>query len=337
MFQQDGGLLTAHPTLTACLEAIVGPAWHSAAPLRVLGSWHAGLAERPSRVPLHAGAMDARQPGYAIKNGERHCRALTAVWALTDTVPGGGYTVLAASHKSTVPTPRSFHDGSGLGWLEQRGVALEPQLRAGSLLVVVGGVLHGLRPGTVGDGRHDGRQRLVECKFGKGAAPEQQPLAQLPSLLPWTALLTPRQHRIVGLIEDAEPPAGDIVRRDEVMVAEDTEMLREQYMWDLCGWLVVKGVMDGGQLDAANGAVDAMEPRSDPAALAAAGQTEDFYKKQFPDGFPGEQAEVSQHVLGGAGMRINGGMGWESPLCLPFHEMIGHTALMERLDWILGE
>ena len=237
MCRQDGPL-AVHPVLTSYLGAIIGSEWHAAEPLRVLGSWHAGLKEKPSRVPLHPGSMNPPRPGYAIQNGGRHCRALTAVWALTDTVPGGGYIVLSASHKSTVAIPRSFRDGTGLEWLEQRGIALEPQLRAGSLMLVVSGVLHGLRPGMMGDtsSRHDGRQRLVECQFRKGAAPlSAEALAELPSLLPWTAALSPRQQQIVGAVaapqdSSAAPPsiAG------EAMVVDDTETLREVYMWDLC-------------------------------------------------------------------------------------------------------
>ena len=43
----------------------------------------------------------------------------------------------------------------------------EPQIKAGSLLLVVGSVIHGLRPGAL----LDGEQRLVELDEGGGVIP----------------------------------------------------------------------------------------------------------------------------------------------------------------------
>jgi hypothetical protein len=334
MLSLDGRLATTHPTLAACRGTILGSTWHIAAPPRVLTQRSAG----------ESAMMNVRQPGYAIYQGERRCRALTAVWALTDTVPGGGYVVLGASHKSRVPTPHSFHDGSGLGWLERRGIQLEPQLRAGSLMLMVGGVLHGLRPGRRVS---SGRQRLVECMFRQGVAPlSAHALSQLPSALPWTASLDPLQRRVVGLEASGsvclcaapkdQHAEGGARAVDEVMVVDDSERRREQYMWDLCGWLVIKGVMDSCWLAAANTAVDVKEPSNDLEALAAAGQTEVSFAEQYPNGYLGEQVEVSAQLVGSAGVRLRGEMTWDPPLCSPFHAMVGHSALMERLDWIMG-
>ena len=126
----------------------------------------------------------------------RMCRRVTALWALTDTVPGGGYVALAGSHKGEVAAPRAFLAGRDLDWLEQRGVATEPQLKAGSLLLIVGSTIHGLRPGA----KLNGEQRLVECKFVAGRHHSDATRSLVPSPpLPWTAELTEEEQTVLGL------------------------------------------------------------------------------------------------------------------------------------------
>eukprot|EP01046_Picozoa_sp_COSAG06_P068973 COSAG06_NODE_18595_length_878_cov_1.284981_1_plen_172_part_01 len=111
--------LTEHRVLRQYLAGIFGSDdWSSDGPLQVLGSWDDYLLETPSRVPLRRGGMAERGqypgptagsgPCYAIRNGVRMCRRLTAVWALTATCEGGGYVALAGSHKGAVPAPRAF-------------------------------------------------------------------------------------------------------------------------------------------------------------------------------------------------------------------------------------
>ena len=230
--------LAHHPVLVKYLEGIFGTAEGNWGPdglpalclgepcdVRVLGSWHDELAQKPSRVPLVRGGMAPRGPlpgpaagwgpAYGIKNGVRHCASVTAVWALTDTVPGGGYVCLSGSHKGSTPAPSGIRSGEDLLWLEQRGVATEPKLHAvrlpslcflsstsraclnrqrdmtmcvqGDLLLVVGSTVHGLRPSAT----LNGEQRLVECSFatGRRMTPERA-TAELPPPLPWTQELT---------------------------------------------------------------------------------------------------------------------------------------------------
>ena len=232
-------------------------------PLRVLGSWNDSLLETPSRVPLHrcacatlshsfhhtnlrrprgnSGGMAARgplpgpSPVYNIRNGVRMCRRVTALWALTDTVPGGGYVVLAGSHKGEVAAPLAFRAGRDLDWLEQRGVATEPQLNAGSLLLIVGSTIHGLRPGA----KLNGEQRLVECKFVAGRYHSDATKSLVPPPpLPWTAELTEEEQTVLGLRDlpfgvDTEPYHDDGDEKEE-------QLRREQFMWDMCGYLVIK-------------------------------------------------------------------------------------------------
>lgn len=240
------GLLTEHPVLTRYLEGITGvdaSACSTDGPLRVLGSWSDSVVETPSRVPLHRGEMAARgplpgpSPVYAIRNGVRMCRRVTAVWALTDTVPGGGYVVLAGSHKGEVPAPSAFCAGEDLEWLEQRGIETEPQLKAGSLLLIVGSTIHGLRPGA----KLDGEQRLVECKFVAGRYhSDATKSVEPPPPLPWTSELSESEQTVLGL-RDPPAGAGQIGTVLESSYGDEMEHVRrEQFMWDMCGYLVIK-------------------------------------------------------------------------------------------------
>jgi hypothetical protein len=236
------GMLTEHPVLRRYLEGITGAdagGYGMDGPLRVLGSWNDSLLETPSRVPLDRGGMAARRslpgpsPVYVVRNGVRKCHRVTAVWALTDTVPGGGYVALAGSHKGAVPAPRAFLNGQDLEWLEHRGVATEPQLKAGSLLLIIGSTVHGLRPGA----KQNGEQRLVECKFVAGRLHKNDSSAPPPPL-PWTAELTEAEQMVLGL-RDLPSDAGDEL--DDATVSDATELQRrEQFMWDMCGYLVIK-------------------------------------------------------------------------------------------------
>lgn len=237
-----GGMLTEHPVLRRYVEAITGApvgGYGIDGCLRVLGSWNDSLSQTPSRVPLDRGGMAARgplpgpSPVYVVRNGVRKCNRVTAVWALTDTVPGGGYVALAGSHKGAVPAPRAFREGQDLEWLEHRGVATEPQLKAGSLLLIVGSTIHGLRPGA----KLNGEQRLVECKFVAGRFHSNGSLAPPPPL-PWTAELTEAEQTALGL-RDLPPAVADVDA--ELDDNDGTELLRrEQFMWDMCGYLVIK-------------------------------------------------------------------------------------------------
>jgi hypothetical protein len=65
-------------------------------------------------------------------------------------------------------------------------IRTEPLLRAGSLMLIVGSVIHGLRRGAL----LGGQQRLVECRFSSSQRKfVDDPLHTPPPPLPWTAEL----------------------------------------------------------------------------------------------------------------------------------------------------
>lgn len=321
------------------------------------------------------GPLPGPSPVYNIRNGVRMCRRVTALWALTDTVPGGGYVALAGSHKGEVAAPRAFLAGRDLDWLEQRGVATEPQLKAGSLLLIVGSTIHGLRPGA----KLNGEQRLVECKFVAGRYHSDSTRSLVPSPpLPWTAELTEEEQTVLGL-RDLPSAVGGLDTEPELDDGDEMEELRrrEQFMWDMCGYLVIKVrlvarvcaiicITSCRELGAVSyDGTDGGSERSlafdlycctrvpqgvmGPAWLGAANDAVDAMEPSAsPPGagtsieswnkqFPDDaEAVPSEEMLGIGGVRLGGEFTWPHPHCQPFRRMIADAQLVERLDWILG-
>ena len=91
---------------------------------------------------------------------------------------------------------------------------------------------------------------------------------------------------------------------------------KEFYHWDLCGHLVVKGVMDEEWLAAANEAVDLHADRINAGPSGAGGK--------------------SRRLAGSHGASMSNPWELPEPYCEPFRRMIAHPALIRRLNWIMG-
>lgn len=273
-----------------------GPRWLSDGPVQVLG----GAATAAGGAMAPSAELPSLARGYRHKQGQRCCTAVTAVFALTDTVPGGGYVAIAGSHVSEVPAPRSVREGSGAGlrWVETRGMPTEPPLMQGDLLLIAGSTIHGLRQGAPA-----GQQLLLSRDFcAPNLTPRVAP-AVLRSPLPWTEALSDNEQAIIGLLPT--PIA-------EVEEQEETELLKERWLWDLCGYMVIKGVMDSGWLAAANEAVDAMEQDTggdDAAAVTTVDEQRQAEKMAAANpndpGLAG-RGKPSAELLGGSGRRLGG-------------------------------
>jgi hypothetical protein len=65
---------------------------------------------QPCEFQVIRGPLPPLGDRYAVLNGVRRCRTITAVFALTDTVPGGGYAVLLGVDVQVIIMPPSrFH------------------------------------------------------------------------------------------------------------------------------------------------------------------------------------------------------------------------------------
>ena len=321
------------PTFLGSQKATDGsadPRWLADGPVQVLGG--AATAAAGSMAPSTPLPSPAR--GYRHKQGQRRCTAVTAVIALTDTVPGGGYVALAGSHLSEVPSPRSVRQGTaaGLRWVEQRGMLTEPPLmKAGDLLLIAGSTIHGLRQGAPA-----GKQLLLSRAFcSPNLTPRVAP-AELRPPLPWTDELSDKEKIIIGLL----PTPGAKGEETEEEEEPETELQREQWLWDMCGYMVIKGLMDPAWLAAANEAVDAMEGEDPAAAAPTTAEAERQQSEKMVAANPDDPGLAiqppSKELLGGTGRRLGGEMLWPPPLCDPFRRMIACDGLLERLDWILG-
>ena len=149
----------------------------------------------------------------------------------------------------------------------------------------------------------------------------------------WRASLTPEQRAVVHNPNRPYPPPvvmsdgerawleeeggvhhPSIYTRDEACGIDEKEF----YYWDLCGHLVLPGVMDAGWLAAANEAVDAHANPNPGKGGSAAGH--------------------SKRLAGTGGHRSSLGNPWKlpAPHGEPFQRMIADPALVQRLNWMMG-
>ena len=92
---------------------------------------------------------------------------------------------------------------------------------------------------------------------------------------------------------------------------------RERYLWDLNGYLVVRGVLTPEQIAAANRGIDRYSGRM------AAGKKE-------------AGAKGSQALRGSPRPTLSGLLELEEPFCDPFRDMLVHPAVVMRLNVMCG-
>ena len=313
--------LRHHPVLTGYLEQICGKFRVDESPrLLGVGAEANGTALTGGGEPLDwSRAYDERQESLS--------RAVRVVWALADAAEGdGGLVVVPASHISTVEPPRDLVSGA-----DDMGLVRQPALRAGDLMIHAASLLTGLRPW-----RGQGPQRLLACGYvGASVRPsaDSEIRGEDDGDEEWRASLTPEQRALVHNPNRPYPPPvvmsdgerawleeeggvhhPSIYTRDEACGIDEKEF----YHWDLCGHLVLRGVMDAEWLAAVNEAVDAHANPSPKKGGSAAGH--------------------SRRLAGTGGHRSSLGNPWKlpAPHGEPFQRMIAHPALVQRLNWMMG-
>ena len=314
--------LRDHSVLLRYLEQLCGENTRLDAPPHLLGPNQSAPA-----TPLSSSAewVDWSR-AYRHHNGNRFCQGVRAIWALADVDENaGGLVIVPASHNSTVDAPQDLVDGT-----DDMGLVVQPTLKAGDLLLCATSLTHGLRPW-----RGPGPQRLLASTY---LSDRIRPSADSAitgdddAMPDWTAELTEVQRAVLHNPNRPYPPP--VVHSDgqTVQLAKDPGVFhpsiyirdpnssldeKEFYHWDLCGHLVLRGVMDDAWLAAANEAID-----SNPDRIHTGGS-----------------AAGDSKPLAGTGVgRSSMGDPWTlpAPHGEPFRQMIAHPALIQRLNWIMG-
>ena len=148
----------------------------------------------------------------------------------------------------------------------------------------------------------------------------------------WTAALTPVQRAVLHNPNRPYPPPVVTSDGRTAQLAEEPGIFhpsiytrdpdsgiddKEFFHWDLCGFLVLRGVMDGDWLAAANQAIEA---NADQITTT------------------GSAAGDSKPLAGTGTVRTQMVEPWKlpAPYGEPFQRMIADPALMQRLNWIMG-
>ena len=302
-----------HPILTASLEQLVGENAHLDRGPRVLAS-----NGPPGRM---AGGNEPRDASrsYYQQNENRFCQGLLAIWALSDVNSDeGGLGLVPASHRSLVAAPEELLNGS-----DEIGVVYQPVLRAGDLILLVESLIHGVLPWTSSPS-----PTLVAFEYSAEKAARASKPTEPPA--DWIDELSPEQRAV--MVATDQPDVGPILKSDghsttlekktgvyhPSMLIPDPECdidSREFFLWDLCGHLVIRNVMDPDWLELANTAIDDCSDRIRVGGSAAKGS----------------------EILAGTGVpSLHELLELPKPHCEPFRKMIADPAVVQRLTWMMG-
>ncbi len=336
----DGGVPTGlcqHPATVAYVEQLCGLAYRVDDPVVMVD------APNQAGQAVMSGGDEPRNPsrGYFRQGSSRFCQGVRAVWVLKDKGPGSsGIRLLPASHNLQVPVPPEVVEGKN-DYLESLGMCLEPELKAGDLLLFASTLAHGFF--SVSDASE--ACRMATCEFvSVNARPSDFPSDSLSagradSDMTWVKNLTHEQRTVLGLEDTEKGPApplisdgkrnkiGDANRSNRglyhpgVYETRPTDLSEvdplEFFFWELTGFLVIRGVMDGDWIDEANAAFERNRDKID--------------------------YEGASKIQQGGGEKMRGtgrpGLGI-STLSEedrePFFRMMAHPALVHRLNWMLG-
>ncbi|CAI8036026.1 hypothetical protein GBAR_LOCUS20212 [Geodia barretti] len=159
--------------------------------------------------------------------------------------------------------------------IDDMGLVVQPELKAGDLFLVAAPTLQGVRPWK-GDPK-----RLLTYWYAARAAVQSNPVgphSETESLPGWADEATPEQKAVLYTpgFKGSNPPPVVNTDGEKTWVEEDTSVIhpsiytrdpdsgideKEFYFWDLNGYLVVRGVMDEQWLAEANEAVDKFQDR----------------------------------------------------------------------------
>lgn len=324
--------LLVQPHLVWYLNQLVGPGFKLDRLPELLCA-----TEVDTDAPL-VGGNEPLNPGtaYFHKNGRRHCEGVRVIWALSDVAEGdGGFVLVPHTHRSNVEIPEDVLTGD-----DDMGLTRQPALSAGDLLIAGLSVAQGIRAWHT-----DPAPRLLSFEFtgrgvirtpGTGEAVESWPRPD------WHAHLSDVQRASFHRPDyrDTTPPPTIRTDGTDATVGERGEVFhpsifvrnpdanideKEFFFWDLCGYLVVRGVMDDEWLATANEAMDAYEDRIELGDANTAGKSESLAGTARPElrglfEMPGKYGEAFRRMIahppiehrinwmGGSGARLGGAM-----------------------------
>lgn len=310
--------LRDHPVLVGYAEALCGEGYRPDTGPTLLGA----NGKTDERLSGGSEWVDWSR-AYFHRNGVRHCQGLTALWALHDVGPDdGGLVLIPASHNNEVETPEELLTG-----VDDMDLPEQPSLQAGDLLLCADALVRGVRAW-----HGAGPQRTLAYGFvNKHVRPHDWSNLDADDSYPWAKDLTPAQqavlhdprrsgHPVVVRPDgesshlEAEPaiyhPSIYVRNRDEAI--DDKEF----YYWDLCGHLVIKGVMDAEWLAAANEAIAANAERINTIM--------------------GGEQKGSVRLRGKHYSRLGEVWSLPEPHCEPFRRMIANPEVIRRLNWMMG-
>jgi hypothetical protein len=227
--------------------------------------------------PGEAGLLDFTRT-YLYDAGHRYVHGLVVVWALESGTSVGNYACVPGTHKGTLEVPLNLRGASGAAALTNLGILQQPPLEVGDVLLISSAALHGARPPTNGGNG----PRLLRCEFLShmarldGSTERHDPARELEwmrelSDVERTVIGLEPQHRVAGdghptirasaaegkaWLEDIpsnEPfhPAA-LVNNDGMTVQQREDV----WLWETCGFLILRGVMDSDWVAEANATVD---------------------------------------------------------------------------------
>ena len=209
---------------------------------------------------------------YFNEAGHRYVHGIVIVWALTEGEPAGGYSVVSASHKSTLPLPdellRVPSNGGDDGPLRNLGLLRQPELKPGDVLLVSSATLQGARCQSSG---MNGPQ-LLKCEYlsRRARLSVEIPAHQEIDEEPWMKELSPVQRTLIGLEPqhrsahdrlptiradegkvwlEPEPSTGQAIHHARALVPTpewSIQQRQEFALWELGGYLILRDVMDSG-------------------------------------------------------------------------------------------
>ena len=271
--------------------------------------------------PGEDGVLDFTRT-YLYEAGHRYVHGIVVVWAVGAGETTGGYACVPGSHKGTLAVPGDLRSVDGSAPLTSLGILQQPPLESGDVLLISSAALHGARmPEAGGCG-----PQLLRCEFlshmarmdtaeTEGHDTEREP--------DWTQELTDVERTVIGLepqhrtADDGHPTVhaadgqawlvddspGAAPHHPTALVENDSldpSMKEDMWLWETCGYLILRGVMDADWISEANATIDwALGTMDDPGLLGN------------PISLP-------------------------KPHCLPFRKMVAYPAVLERLAWIFG-
>lgn len=324
-----------------------GPDRHLDSPAALVDGWPAAAVPGRRRRTQLSGGGTPHDPGraYHHQNGVaqgRWCQGLHAVFALTDAPStGAGLVLLPASHTLNVPIPEAVLRGED-DYLQSLGMELQPELRAGDLLLHAATLARGLSPlpaagatppvlcscgytavfarpsGPAADVEYSGERRWLQ-----GLGPAEAAVLGLPAADgSFPAVISDGSTARVETPEEVAAragrpfhPAGFSLGPPDPALVDELEF----FFWELTGFLVVRSVMDAAWLAEANAVVDKHQHTVEYPGPSTASGTASGTDKMRGTGRP----SLDLMELDDTDLR-------------PFVRMLAHPQLVQRLNWMCG-